>query len=332
MTARRPGQHRDPLVASARPIEGRRPTPGPIAVLPEPTPAIREAVESAGGTLAALDSQTRAIIWLGGAAASLRSILDEHPGVEWVQLPLAGVESHAETFAAYADSPLLWTSAKGAYAEPVAEHALTLILGMMRQLPDKARSTTWQDPRQGQTLFGARVTIVGAGGIAAELIRLLAPFETTITVVRRGDAPVEGAERTVPADRLDEVLAESDVVVLAAPSTPETRGMIGAAQLAAMPDSAVLVNIARGDLVDQDALLTALAAGRLWGAGLDVTVPEPLPPSSPLWLHPRCIVTSHSADTDEQVEALLAERVRHNVAALLGPGDFVGVVDPRKGY
>jgi phosphoglycerate dehydrogenase-like enzyme len=334
VTTRRPGEHRDPLAADARPLTpADRPAPGPIAILPEPTPVIADAVTGAGGTLAPLDAETKAIVWLSGPSASLRGVLDEHPGIEWVQLPLAGVESHAALFTDYADkSRPLWTSAKGSYSEPVAEHALTLALALLRQIPDKARSTSWQVPRQGLSLYGRRVTIVGAGGIAIELIRLLEPFETDITIVRRSPGEIAGADRTVTSDRLLDVLAETDVLVLAAATTDESRKMIGAAELAALPADAVLVNIARGALIDSDALLASLESGHLWGVGLDVTDPEPLPDGHPLWSHARCVVTSHTADTDEMVEPLLAERVRHNVAALLGDGDFIGIVDPRARY
>ena len=115
-------------------------------------------------------------------------------------------------------------------------------------------------------------------------------------------------------------------------SEGEYSKVIGAAELAAMKPGAALVNIARGALVDQEALVAALKAGQLAGAGLDVTDPEPLPAGHPLWQAPRCIVTSHTADTPEMTEPLLAERVRRNVEALLGDGRFVGVVDPGAGY
>lgn len=334
MPPRRPGQHRDPLIRHAVALpEPRRPERGPIAVLPELTPAIAEAVRGAGGTVGPLDSATRAVIWLGGDSEALEAVLADHPAIGWVQLPLAGVERHAGLLAAHRDRTFpLWTSAKGAYAEPVAEHALTLALALLRQVPDKARATSWQDPREGLSLYGARVTIVGAGGIAVELLHLLAPFETRVTIVRRGGGDLPGADRTVTADRLMEVLPETDVLILAAAATGETSKLIGAEQLAALPRSSVLVNIARGALIDTDALLKSLDAGHFWGVGLDVTDPEPLPDGHPLWNHPRCVITSHTADTDAMVEVLLADRVRHNVAAFLGGGDFIGVVDPEKGY
>ena len=333
-SSRRPGQHRDPLIRDATPLPPEvRPEPGPIAVLPELTAVIEAAVRESGGTVGPLDESTRAVVWLGGDSEALEAVLTAHPAIGWVQLPLAGVERHAGLLEAHRGRALpVWTSAKGAYAEPVAEHALTLALALLRQVPDKARATSWQDPREGLSLYGARVTIVGAGGIAVELLRLLAPFETSVTIVRRGSGDLPGADRTVTADRLLDVLPDTDVLILAAAATGETSKLIGAEQLAALPQNAVLVNIARGALIDTDALLASLNAGRFWGVGLDVTDPEPLPDGHPLWSHPRCVVTSHTADTDEMVEVLLADRVRHNVAAFLGDGDFIGVVDPEKGY
>jgi phosphoglycerate dehydrogenase-like enzyme len=131
---------------------------------------------------------------------------------------------------------------------------------------------------------------------------------------------------------LDDVLPDADVLILAAAATAETAHLIGQKQLALLKPSAALVNIARGSLVDQEALVAALTSGHLAGAGLDVTTPEPLPDAHPLWSAPRVVITSHSADTPEMTEPLLAERIRANVAALMGDGGFVGRVDPAAGY
>ena len=332
---RQPGAHRDPVADSASPLPvDRRPEAGPIAILPEPSARFVEAVESGGGVVSPLSDRTRGVVWLDSRnTAPLEDVLSAHPGIGWVQLPWAGVDAFAAVLSRHADRPFpLWTSAKGAYSEPVAEHALTLTLATLRGLPEKARSTSWAPRPTGLSLFGRRVLIVGAGGIAAEIVRLLAPFHTEVTVVRRSAAPMPGVARTVTSDQLVAVLPDADVVILAAAATSETQNLIGAAELAAMRADAVLVNIARGTLVDSAALVDALHAGHLTGAGLDVTAPEPLPDGHPLWTAPRCIITSHSADTPEMIAPLLAERVRRNVEALLGHGAFVGVVDPALGY
>lgn len=332
MTLRSPGEHRDPVAPSAAPPT--RPEPGPVAILPQPWPGIAAAVEAAGGQVAELSLSTRGLIWLAHAESDdLVATLEDNPRIGWVQLPWAGVDRFATTLKHFASrtSPV-WTSAKGSYSEPVAEHALALTLAVLRGLPEKVRSKTWAVPRAGITLYGRKVLVVGAGGIAREIMRLFAPFEVEITIVRRSADPLTGAFRTVAANDLMAVLPEADVVILAAAATDETAHLIGAIELAAMKPTTALINIARGTLIDELALISSLEAGHLAGAGLDVTDPEPLPDGHPLWSAPRTIVTSHSADTAEMVAPLLAERVRRNVEALLGHSRFVGVVDPALGY
>jgi phosphoglycerate dehydrogenase-like enzyme len=333
---RQPGQHRDPLAGDVVAIaRGERPPSGPIAVLPEREPMFADAVTAGGGQVAELSDATRGIVWLSDKRADeLVAILESHPHVGWVQLPWAGVDKFAGVLARYAGKPVpLWTSAKGSYSEPVAEHALALTLAVLRQLPQKSRATSWASTKEGLSLFGMNVVIIGAGGVAREIMRLLAPFEVSITVVRRSRDAVAGADRTVPASELGSVLPDADVVIVAAAATSETSRLIGPEQFAAMKPSAALINIARGALVDSVALAEALASGRLYGAGLDVTDPEPLPDGDPLWTEPRCIITSHTADTPEMTGPLLAERIRVNVEALVsGSGRFVGVVDPGSGY
>lgn len=302
-------------------------------MLPDERAVFVDAIRAGGGEVAPLSDATRGVVWLTNDQDALDRVLTEHPGIGWVQLPLAGVDGFARILARHADSPRpIWTSAKGAYAEPVAEHALALTLAVLRGLPEKSRSTSWADPKTGISLYGRHVVIIGAGGIAIELMRLLAPFECRVTVVRRTPGDLAGADRTVTVDRLLDVLPDADVVIVAAAATDETAHLIGARELAAMPSTAALVNIARGSLVDQDALVAALKSGHLAGAGLDVTRPEPLPDGHPLWTAPRIVITSHSADTLEMVEPLLAGRVRLNVQAMLGDGAFVGIVDPGAGY
>jgi len=128
------------------------------------------------------------------------------------------------------------------------------------------------------------------------------------------------------------VLGGAEVVFLAAALTPESSGLIGRSELARMPRGSLLVNVARGGLVETEALVDALESGRLGGAGLDVTDPEPLPDGHPLWTAPNCIVTPHVADTESMTVPLLAERIARNTRAFLGDGRFEGRIDLAAGY
>ena len=307
--------------------------PGPIAILPASDPAVADAVRRGGGTLAPLSPETRGIVWVASSGADeLAAVLDAHPAVSWVQLPWAGVDAFSSVLHEFRDDGRVWTSAKGAYAQPVAEHALTLALALMRVLPRRVRATSWEADEVGRSLYGARVVIVGAGGVALELLRLLTPFDVDATIVRRQHAAVSGAARTLPSTHLAEALEGAEVVFVAAALTHASHRLIGRAELTTLARGAILVNVARGALVDTDAVLDALETGRLGGVGLDVTDPEPLPDGHALWAAPDCIITPHVADTDEMTAPLFAERVAVNVQAFLDGGDFVGRIDPSVGY
>lgn len=304
-----------------------------VSVLPHPDPSVVAAVRRAGGEVVPLGEGTGGVVWVAASGSSeLGDVLTRHPDVSWVQLPWAGVDAFAVTLAEFRDDGRVWTSAKGSYARPVAEHALMLALAMLREVPRRARAVRWEADERGRSLFGLRVVIVGGGGITDALLRLLQPFGVHATVVRRRDDPVVGAARTVRDAALHDVLGEADLVFLAAALTERTRGMIGAAELALLPDGAFLVNVARGGLVDTDALVAELASGRLGGAGLDVTDPEPLPAGHPLWRLENALVTPHVADTEAMTVPLFAERVEANAAAFLGRGDWVGRIDLHAGY
>lgn len=301
-----------------------------VAVAPAASAQLLDAVCLGGGTPVELSDQPAALVWTASRDTDrLREALAVAPGLRWVQLPSAGIE--AIVAAGLVDAGRVWTSAKGAYAEPVAEHALALALAGLRGLAERARARSWGHPG-GTSLYEAPVVIVGAGGITAALLGLLAPFRARVTVVRRrvGDTP--GAGRTVTTEHLQEVLPEALVVFLAAALTPETVGLIGRAELALMSAQAWIVNVARGALIDTGALVEALEAGRLGGAALDVTDPEPLPDGHPLWTIPNCLVTPHTADTPEMTRPLLARRVAENVRRYRTGRELIGVVDPHAGY
>ncbi|WP_402371924.1 NAD(P)-dependent oxidoreductase [Isoptericola rhizosphaerae] len=301
-----------------------------ISAAPDAPGWVPAAVRDAGAQLVPVGHETDGLLWFGPLGADgLAEVLAAAPSARWVQLPSAGVDAYLD--AGLIDDDTVWTSAKGAYAEPVAEHALALTLAALRRLPERARARTW-GPELGRSLYEAQVLVVGAGGIARTFLELLAPFRARTVVVRRRPAPVPGAGRVVTAEHLRAELARADVVVLAAALTGSTRALIGATELAATKRGAVLVNIARGALVDTDALVAALASGHLGAAALDVTDPEPLPDGHPLWDLPTALVTPHTADTPEMVDPLLRRRVTENLRRFVAGDDLTGVVDPVAGY
>jgi phosphoglycerate dehydrogenase-like enzyme len=300
-----------------------------IAIGPSPSEYAVDAVRAGGGQLAEPGEPADALVWLASwDPDGLRdAVAASQP--RWVQLSSAGIEGMAA--AGVLDQDRTWTCAKGAYAEPVAEHALMLALAGLRVLPERITARSWGRPA-GDSLFDEPVTILGGGGIAASLIGLLTPFRAEVTVVRRTAGPMTGAARVLATDRLADALATARVVFVALALTPATRHIVGASQLAAMRPDGWLVNVARGPHVDTEALVAALDAGEIAGAALDVTDPEPLPDGHPLWGHPRCIITPHTADTEEMVERLLAARIKDNVARFAAGQPLAGLVDPAAGY
>jgi phosphoglycerate dehydrogenase-like enzyme len=302
-----------------------------IAIGPKSSDSIADAVRAGGGEPTGVDAAADAIVWMNpGDVDGLRQALKTAPGARWVQLPMAGVERVAA--AGLFDTDRTWTSAKGTYAEPVAEHALALALAGLRVLGRRASARSWGQ-QAGQSLYDEPVTILGAGGITDSLLELLAPFRVRATVVRRrADAEVPGAARTLPSDRLHEALSDARVVFLALALTPGTEKIIGAAELAAMPGDSWLVNIARGRHIDTDALVAALTDGVIGGAALDVTDPEPLPDGHPLWELENCLITPHTANTSEMAAPLLAHRITDNVARFAAGQPLAGQVDAEAGY
>jgi phosphoglycerate dehydrogenase-like enzyme len=306
---------------------------GPISLAPDGDDYFGQAVRNAGGVVVPLSAASRGLVWLShDKADDLDSVLHAHPHLSWIQLPWAGVDAFARAIEKHSRPGRVFTSAKGAYAEPVAEHALGMLLAVMRSLPHRARLRAWESQLRGVTLHRKRVTIVGGGGIARELIRILQPFDCEITILRRSDVTVIEASATMSVARLNDVLPRTDVLIVAAALTEESRGLIGAKQIKLMPAGSFLVNVARGPLVDSLAVCAALLSGHLGGAALDVTDPEPLPLDHALWAAPNILITPHQADTPEMTKPLLSERISRNVQAFLGNGEFIGVVDAQAGY
>ena len=300
-----------------------------IAIEPKSFPEYEEAVVAAGGVVAPMSEIVEAVIWTDySKPSSLAELLEQNPQVKWVQLPFAGVDAFAQLL----QRPVLFTSAKGAYREPVAEHALALSLALGRKIPTHVKANAW-GKREAVSFYDSNVVLVGAGGITEELIRLLSPFRCRIAVVRNCEIQqVAGSAMTVSALKLHEVLPDADLVIIACALTEKTRGLFDLRTFATMKPTAYLVNVARGPIVVTNDLIEALDKKLIAGAALDVTDPVPLPDGHPLFGREDLIITPHTADTKDIVTRLFAKRVKHNVSAYLGNGQFIGVVDPALGY
>ncbi len=299
-----------------------------VSILPKSFPDYEKAIVDSGCQVSELDGSVGALIWTAYAdPAGLAKTISDNPQLEFVQLPFAGVDAFKEVI----NLPVRFACAKGSYREPVAEHALLLCMALGRVLPERIRAKSW-GRKHADSLYDSNVLIVGGGGITEELIKLLSPFRAKITVVRNRDIPLPGAEVVCGLEHLDEQLPKADWVILACSLTEKTEGLFDRKRLAGMKPSAYLVNIARGAVVVTADLVSALNEGQIAGAGVDVTDPEPLPDGHPLWDARNVIITPHTADTNAQVIQMFSIRIRENLAAYQGKGDWVGLVDPELGY
>jgi phosphoglycerate dehydrogenase-like enzyme len=287
--------------------------------------------------------------WL--VAEAFDRLLARAPHLAWVHSATSGVE-RALTPAALARD-ILVTNARGVFSRPIAEHVLLMILAVSRHLPellDLQRERTWQ-PLEGRELRELTIGIVGYGSLGRSVASLASAFGARVVAMRRRlDAPdprpvgeQAGADgdvfpfeprigRLVGPDGLHSLLEESDVVVLAAPLTAETEGLIDEAAIASMKRDAWLINVARGRLIDDRALIRALRENRIGGAALDTFRDEPLPQSSPYWELPNVILTPHTAWSSARVLDRSIDLFCDNLVRYSRGESLRNVVDPTAGY
>lgn len=250
-------------------------------------------------------------------------LLDLAPKLKFIQAISAGTDQF--DVARISRRGIRLASAQSANENAVAEHAIGLMLSLTRQLHHARDNQTLRIWREVAALPAAReaevrgktMAVVGFGRIGRRVAAIAKALGmTVIGVQRRPAATAEGADILVSSEHLETALAQADIVVLSCPHSAATDKLIGTAQLSAMKPSAYLLNIARGRVVDQEALVSALHAGRLAGAALDCFVDEPLPPHSPLWAFPNVIITPHSAGNTQHYEANVAAILAENMARL----------------
>ena len=300
-----------------------------IAVLPQHSPDwVTDAVTTGGGQIVGFDEAEAVVFGMMPDLADVRRVTEQGDRIRWVQFPAAGIDRYVPLI----DDDRVWTSARGVYADSVAEMALTLALAGMRSVVTYARATSWRSHGTGVNLLGANVTIFGGGGIGEALVGMLQPFGCRITVVRKRVQDMAGVDEVLAADRFRDALPGAHLVVLALALTPETDGIIGRAELEMMGSHAWLVNVGRGRHVVTDDLVAALRAGSIGGAALDVTDPEPLPDGHPLWSLPNCIITPHTANPMAMAEPRLSARIAANVRRFAADQELIGSIDRDLGY
>jgi phosphoglycerate dehydrogenase-like enzyme len=263
------------------------------------------------------------------------------PRLRWVQSPAVGVGGLM--FPELLASGVVLTTARGIRARSIAEHILGVTIALARRLPHAVQAQAahrWaQDELEGpssgvRVLNGSHLGIVGLGAIGIELAAIAAPFGFRVSAIRRRpDRPKPaGVDAVWPPDRLLDLLAQSDVVVIAAPHTPDTRRLIGRREIEAMKPGAFLINVSRGKMIDDQAVVEALKDGRLGGAALDVFTTEPLEPGSPYWDLPTVIVTPHTSGSMQDYWTPLVALFSENLRRFESGRDLLNVVDQVAGY
>ena len=253
---------------------------------------------------------------LGNVPAAM---LHGSPALEWLQTNSAGVEAYIRPGVLAGDT--LLTNATGAYGLAIAEHMLGMLLELFKKLElyrDAQKSGAWQSQGAVKAVYGSTVLVLGMGDIGGEFAARCKALGAKVIGVRRSPRPCpEYADEVHLLEDLDSLLPHADVVAVTLPGTDATRGLMSRERLAKMKEGAVLLNVGRGFIVDTEALCDALERGHLSGAGVDVTDPEPLPPTHRLWNIPTAVVTPHISgfyhlrETHERIVDIFLENLRH---------------------
>ena len=253
---------------------------------------------------------------LGNVPAAM---LHGSPALEWLQTNSAGVEAYIQPGVLAGDT--LLTNATGAHGLAIAEHMLGMLLELFKKLElyrDAQKSGAWQSQGAVKAVYGSTVLVLGMGDIGGEFAARCKALGAKVIGVRRSPRPCpEYADEVHLLEDLDSLLPQADVVAVTLPGTDATRGLMSRERLAKMKEGAVLLNVGRGFIVDTEALCDALERGHLSGAGVDVTDPEPLPPTHRLWNIPTAVVTPHISgfyhlrETHERIVGIFLENLRH---------------------
>ncbi len=264
-------------------------------------------------------------------------LFEAAPKLRWVHATASGVDGFL--YPAFRDSEVVLTGEKGLVGGHLADHAFGLLLAITRRIAVAIRlgPDGWAHReamrREELELEGLVMGIVGFGGTGRAVARRAVAFGMTCLAVDELAVPGgDGVDEVWPRERLAELLAVSDVVAVCCPLTPVTQGLFDDAAFAAMRPGAILLNVTRGEVVDGDALVRALASGHLGGAGLDVTPAEPLPADHPLWSYDTVVITPHTAGASQHRSRRNLDRFCDNLRRYREGAALVGIVDKHAGF
>jgi phosphoglycerate dehydrogenase-like enzyme len=278
------------------------------------------------------------VLWDFGAEQGVDPF-DRSPNLRWVQTTSAGVGQMVKRLGV-ADSDLIVTTASGVHGQALTEFVFGVLLYCEKrfaELEAAKRARTWNRYCGGE-LAGKTIAIIGPGRIGREIARIAKAFNMTVHAMARtfdaARAAELGADAVFPRERLHDLLGSADYVVLCTPHTPETEGMIEQPEIDAMKPGVVLVNIARGVVIDEDAMIAALRSGKIAFAGLDVFRTEPLPVDSPLWELPNVLINPHSASTAPSENAKITDIFCRNLRLFLDGrhGEMSPILDKQRLY
>lgn len=265
-----------------------------------------------------------------------KETLEKFTGLRFLQLISSGVAAPYVEFAKQHPG-LTLCSASGAYGGAISEHmlgALLMLLKRLHEYRDDMQTGEWKPRGDVRSPRDLTILMVGAGSIGTAFAQLMKPLGAAVIGVRRAPgAPLPGFDELHTFEALDELLPRADVVALAVPETPHTQGLMDERRFGLMKEGSILLNVGRGSAVNQEALLGALQSGRLAGASIDVTTPEPLPPEHPLWKEKNLLITPHISgqfylkDTHDQVVAIACKNLQ-----AYPDGPFISRVDMETGY
>ncbi|HZM75023.1 MAG TPA: D-2-hydroxyacid dehydrogenase [Candidatus Limnocylindrales bacterium] len=279
-----------------------------------------------GGTFAA------GLVW-DAEPEELTSFANAQSGAWWLHFKATGLP--APVLAATDRPGVVVTNGRGTHGSAVAEHVLAMLLAHYKRLDvllDAQRRRVWHPAIGAGEIRGRTVGIIGLGDLGLATARLLSAFGATVVGMRREGPDVPQLTRTYRRAELAEFLAQLDVLVIAAPLTDQTRGMIGGHELCLLPERAFVINVGRAPILEEDALVDAIVSGHLAGAALDVFATEPLPASSRLWSLPNVMITPHCADSTEPTEQRCVQLMIENIHRFRAGQPLQNVVDASRGY